>query len=140
MSSGHVIGLVLAAICAEWTVRGLVQPTQATHTEMAPGTGVFGLTRAHRLHLTLSAREWEAMQETRRSMPSGAPGGQERSATGQQQGRRDVHHTDFMEFPRGTRGAYGGGQPGRGVARQGAGDIGQSALGTRGQNYLPLIT
>jgi len=64
----------------------------------APVSDVFGLTRVHRLHLALSGKEWEAMQNTKGGMAPGIPGGADRTAAEKQQGQRDIHLTDFIEY------------------------------------------
>ena len=61
----------------------------------------FGLSRICQIHLEFSARNWEAMQNTRQTEFGGFPGEPRRlNATAQKKdAENDAHQSGFMEFP-----------------------------------------
>src|SRR5437016_5874699 len=84
-----VVGSRLAAV-------GESKPAQAKDGKKDPAKDFFGLTRAHKIHLSLSAKEWAKMQPAAPRfpwMPAPATKGNDKKAA-------DTHKGGFgMEFP-----------------------------------------
>ena len=100
-----VFGIVLTASAqpsspVQAAVAKKVKKSPAAQSQQKSlGSEVFGPTNLHKLHLMLSVKEWEAMQNTKGPNPFGRPDSREEAAAITEPGDRDTHQTGVREFP-----------------------------------------